>query len=131
MEENVQETAEAICFTVINHNIVQHIVKRLFRAASSQMGTGQVPAAGGNAAAAAHRRREQEQGYEEALASTLGSSGNTGQAFSAAGDAYFAAGDAYSAAGGAASSHRRREHAGFLEPHHQAPGFDFTVYMNT
>ena len=92
------------------------------------MGTGHVPAAGGNAAAA-HRRREQEQGFQEVPASTLGSPGNTGHAFSAAGDAYFAAGDAYAAAGGAAASHRRREHAGFSDPHHQAPGSDFTVYM--
>ena len=106
------------------------IITTLFRAASSQMGTGQVLAAGG--AAAAHRRREQE-GFEEALASTLGS-GNSQHAYSAAGDAYFAAGDAYHAAAGggaAAASHRRREHhGGFLDPHHQAPGSDITVYVH-
>ena len=92
------------------------------------MGTGQVLAAGG--AAAAHRRRDQE-GFEEALASTLGS-GNSQHSFSAAGDAYFAAGDAYhAAAGGAAAvfNHRRREHGGFLDPHHQAPGANITVYL--
>ena len=88
------------------------VLKVFLRAASSQMGTGQVPAAGG--AAAASRRRDQEV------------PGNANAFSAAAGDAYFAAGDAYAAAGGAAGAHghRWREKGGHVDTnsHHQAPG---------
>ena len=93
-------------------HIKESVFKVFLRAASSQMGAGQVPAAGG--AAAASRRRDQEV------------PGNANAFSAAAGDAYFAAGDAYAAAGGAAAvhGHRRREKGGHVDTnsHHQAQG---------
>ena len=90
-------------------HIKESVFKVFLRAASSQMGAGQVPAAGG-----ASRRRDQEV------------PGNANAFSAAAGDAYFAAGDAYAAAGGAAAGHghRRREKGGHVDTnsHHQAPG---------